>query len=134
MGTNYYWRHNACGTCDRYDEWHICKSRVSFRGRFEAPEWDEDTCSYGPQRPVVVSWQEWKALLRGGGEVWDEHGVRLAAAAFIADVESTSRAARRRQYDWCVAHPERVQNVDVVGDRGTWLDADGFSFYGGEFS
>lgn len=136
MGTNYYWRHNICACCNRYDEWHICKSLVSFQGHFDIDEWDEQTISYRPTKVLVASWEQWKTLLRTGGEVWSESGYSIPTDEFINDVESTDPANRRRQYDWCVSHPNYVDraHIDRVDRSGNWLDADGFSFYGGEFS
>lgn len=136
MGTNYYWRHNICTCCGRYDEWHICKSLISFEGHFGEPVWDEADLRFNSAPPLVTSWEEWKGLIRKDGEVWDEYGVQHDVEEFIPRVEATDPAARRRQYDWCAAHPERLGDIRVgpVGERSYWLDADGFSFYGGEFS
>lgn len=136
MGTNYFWRHNICTCCNRYDQMHICKSLVSFEGHFSKPDWDVANSRPIPALPLVTSWAEWKGVIRAGGEVWDEYGVRHDVEEFIARVEATDPAVRRRQYEWCVEHPDRVpvRDIDRVGERGEWLDADGFSFYGGEFS
>jgi hypothetical protein len=136
MGTNYYWRHNICSDCGRYDELHICKSLISFQGHFAEAEWDNVAKLYAPPALIVASWAGWKDLIRDGGEVWDEYGHRQVPEDFIARVEATDPVSRRRQYDWCVGHPEDVppRRIDRVGPRGEWLDADGFSFYGGDFS
>jgi hypothetical protein len=63
VGTNYYWRHNICFCCNRSDEWHICKSLISFeghgqpgdlvatvRGRARAHGWLCD--NPGPRKPA----------------------------------------------------------------------------------
>lgn len=136
MGTNYYWRHNICSCCGRYDELHICKSLVSFEGHFAEAERDETSGKYAPPAALIVSWSQWRNKLRDGGEVWDEYGLRHDTAEFIAFVEATDPVARRRQYEWCVNHPHIVppRRIDRIGPCGEWLDADGFSFYGGEFS
>lgn len=135
MGTNYYWRHNICSCCGRYDEWHICKSLVSFEGRFGEPDWDDAARKFLPAPPTVASWRQWRDLIRSGGEVWDEYGKQVDVEEFISDVESTDRANRRRQYDWVVDHPDPFWDRKFgVVSRGEWLDEDGFSFYGGEFS
>lgn len=117
MGTNYYLRTGICKTCDRYDEMHICKSMTSFQAH--------------PDKNIR-SWEDWKVWLRlDGAEVWSEYQYQIPTEKFIADVERVDRASRRRQYDWVVEH------LLVVGpdhrDR-YWLDANGFSFYDGEFS
>lgn len=136
MGANYYWRHDICSCCGRYDELHICKSLTSFQAQFAEAEWDDLAKQYAPPEPLAVSWSDWKDLIRKDGEVWDEYGHRQDVDDFIARVEATDPLSRRRQYDWCVNHPQDVprRRIDRVGPRGEWLDADGFSFYGGEFS
>lgn len=135
MSTNYYWRHNICSCCDRYDEWHIGKNLTSFEGRFGEPDWDDKTRTFLNPPPVVASWRQWRDLIRSGGQVWNEYGERIDTEVFIADVESTGEANRRRQYDWVANHtaPYWDRKLGVV-PRGEWLDEDGFSFYGGEFS
>lgn len=126
MGTNYYWHDHPCAHCGRSDAVrHICKSLRTFRGYFT---WDyqlEDV-------PEVVSWEEWKTLLRSSdGEIRDEYGAVHDVEEFIAACEAVPMEQRRRQFDWM------VENKDIVAEvrpGGEWLDADGFSFYGGEFS
>jgi hypothetical protein len=128
MGTNYYHRSAICECCHRYEERHICKSLTSFEGTVEWP--DEAPCA-----PVVTvgSWQDWKARILAEGEVWDEYGTHWPTADFIARVEATPDDARRRQHDWMVNNdPQRVSDGPAEGTE--WLDADGFSFYGGAFS
>src|SRR5690349_1926872 len=97
MGTNYYARKDACEHCGRGDEdIHICKSLVMFRG-------------YGPGDPLgeIKSWADWRAVLEQGElRIFDEYGQEHSVAAFIADVEATAPEARRRQYDWMVAHSD----------------------------
>lgn len=137
MGTNYYWRHNICDCCHRYDEMHICKSLRSFRGYFGEREWSDEHRRMLPAPPLVVSWRQWRDKLRSAGEVWDEYGTRQDTEEFIARVEAVPLADRRRQHDWVVEHyPPGVLGHRPVGVQpdGEWLDADGFSFYGGAFS
>lgn len=126
MGTNYYHRYNHCDCCGRYDERHICKSMVTFRGYRPDSDWPDDFTG-----PLLTSWRQWKAELLAGGSVWNEYGDALDTAEFIAAVESTRPDSRRRQYDRvqenAYRHPGRPTDQD-------WLDGDGFSFYGGEFS
>jgi hypothetical protein len=122
MGTNYYHRYNSCEHCGRHDERHICKSLVMFRG-YRSSEWDDP-----PSEDLIVDWRTWKTVLRADGEVWDEYGRHVPTEQFIADVEDTDKAARRRQYDFMMRHPG-------YGSSYTdWLDPDGFSFCDGEFS
>lgn len=133
MGTNYYHRTNICECCDRYDETHICKSLTSFEAVIV---WGgENDC----ERIVTVgSWQQWKYRILEGGQVWDEYGKMIPVATFVADVESVDPERRRWQYDWCVRNQGlsglRIPIVDCPTPDGEWLDADGFSFSGREFS
>lgn len=127
MSTNYYHRTNICSCCDRYDETHIGKNTSGFEAVID---WDTDD-----GRPVMVvsTWQEWKERLLAGGEVYDEYGTRIPTDEFIAERESLSMDARRRQYDWMAAN--RPSEISWVPERDhTWLDPEGFTFYGGEFS
>ena len=121
MGTNYYHRFNHCDCCGRYDERHICKSMVMFRGYRPAPDWPDEFAG-----PLLTSWRQWREALRQEGEVWDECGRQFDVQQFIAAVESTDPDSRRRQFEWVQAH-------GTVRDKD-WLDGDGFSFYDGEFS
>ena len=127
MGTNYYAIHETCTSCGRCDRTHICKSLISFQGHFI---WN----NRGEPEPWLTSWADWKDYLTNGPveHVVDEYGDKETVDDFIQMVEATSRDARRRQYDWMVAHePARCGRVAEGCD---WLDADGFSFYGGGFS
>jgi hypothetical protein len=130
MGTNYYWHPPACEHCGRSDDaLHVCKSHISFHGVFD---WDDD----GKPVPVIVSWEQWKHHLRTTeGRIVDEYGHEYDVEAFITRVESTSPEARRWQYDWVIEHVSTSRDRPLaVAPGGTWLDPDGFSFYGGEFS
>lgn len=126
MGTNYYHRYAHCDCCGRYDERHICKSMVTFRGYRPDPDWPDEFTG-----PLLASWRQWKReLIDRGGQVWDEYGRQHDLAEFIAAVESTKPEHRRRQCDWVQEH---AGDYGTRGDR-YWLDGDGFSFYDGEFS
>lgn len=125
MGTNFHHRYNLCECCGRYDERHICKSMRSFQGYRPDPQWPDDFTG-----PVIVTWEDWKAHLRAGGEVWDEYGKQWDVETFIADVETTPPNMRRMQYDWMVRHEGRF-GVTLDDD---WLDPDGFSFTDREFT
>lgn len=123
MGTNYYHRSNICTCCGRYDERHICKSMLSFQG-YKRPVGEDASFT------EVLSWADWKQELLAGGEIWSEYGYQVDTDQFIRDVESRAVQDRRRQYDWV------QENGNRYGERFRdryWLDADGFSFYDGEF-
>lgn len=129
MGTNYYWNSEPCDHCGRSDEQvHICKSLNSFRGHFL---WNDEADAY---TPWLVSWEQWKDYLRNHtGRLVDEYGGRHDVEDFIGRVEAVPMEARRRQFDWVLTH-RRGQASETPSPSGDWLDADGFSFYGGEFS
>lgn len=129
MGTNYYHRTDICPCCSRYEVTHICKSHITFEA---IVQWNDD----GTMAVVVSSWAQWKDRLRAGGEVWNEYREIIPTERFIADVEATDPQARRRQYDWLRdERPVWMQpHLDSVSPDGEWLDADGFSFSGREFS
>lgn len=134
MGTNYYHRSNICSCCRRYDETHICKSMVTFEA---VVEWREEP-NDGTQVVTVGSWQQWKERILAGGEVWDEYGEKWDTEKFIERVENVPLEHRRRQYEWCVEHGFGALIESSLTDgpepMGEWLDADGFSFSGREFS
>ena len=138
MGTNHYARAEApaalptCPTCNHTPEQpkalelHIGKSYISFQGYREE---DGNSTPYGE----IASVKDWAAVLRGerGGpplRVFSEYGDEWAVEEFLAVVYETSREERGRQYRWMVDHypPERRE--------GDWIDSEGFSFHGGDFT
>lgn len=128
MGTNYYLHEDACHTCGRGGEsLHICKSLTMFEGHFT---WDDD----GDWHPWLVSWSDWKLHLRAsGGAIRTEYGDTLTVESFVAAVEATPAADRRRQHDAIAADwSHRITAGPAPG--GDWLDADGFSFTGEDFT
>jgi hypothetical protein len=128
MGTNYYAVHDKCEHCGRFERTHICKSLITFRGQFT---WDSD----GDPEPWLTSWADWRHFLCGPkvDHIVDEYGDRHDITEFIDRVEASTPAARRRQYDSVMEHDLLHRKPGVV-PGGDWLDPDGFSFYGGEFS
>lgn len=121
MGTNYYARIAACPHCGRADEEvHICKSLRMFRGyrnEFES----------SPFNKVITSVADWREVLRRPDvRIFDEYGREHDTEQFLTAVSEVPLATRRRQYDWIVTHGR-----DASDD---WLDPEGFSFYGREFS
>lgn len=133
MGTNYYWESEPCGCCGHSSQrLHVCKSLVMFRGHFRKPDWDDDRSTPDVQLP---SWVEWRRfLLNTPGRIVDEYGDVHDRHRFIERVEATGRDARRRQCDWVRFNSPSGQVVDVPASGLDWLDGDGFSFYGDEFS
>lgn len=133
MGTNYYLHAPACSTCGRGDEpLHICKNLTMFQGHFT---WDDD----GDWHPWLTSWVDWRRHLRtaelAGATIRDEYGHTFTAQAFTHSVGRTLTEDRRRQFDAVAAHPmSGLKVVEHPEPGGVWLDADGFSFTGGEFT
>lgn len=124
MGTNFYHRFNKCDCCGRYDERHICKSGVIFRG-YRRPDYLDSDDPF----TEVLSWADWKGMILAGGEVWDEYGEKSDVRDFIAYVESHAPEQRRRQFDWMLENDR-----ESIREGRDWLDAEGFSFYSGEFT
>lgn len=121
MGTNYYAYPEPCSApcahCTQ-SEVHIGKSLVMFEAH--------DTSPWGR----IETWADWKRALRSPGvTVIDEYDTNHGVEGFIARVEATEPAARRRQYDAVRCnHPTHFARGD------DYLDPDGFSFTRGEFS
>jgi hypothetical protein len=119
MGTNYYATEapcpSPCAHCS-VETLHIGKSLVMFQGH-EASPW-------GPIR----SWQDWKRALLSHPRptITDEYDRTHTAESFIAEVEATDYASRRRQYEWMVDHYATSEN--------DWLDGDHFSFTSTDFT
>ena len=125
MGTNYFAIEAACpNPCDhcRQPEWHIGKSLRMFQAHDDTP-WGE-----------IESWSAWKDALRTPGVIIrNEYGEDCDVEEFIADVERVPMDQRRRQYD-AVREGGYPVHTDWRGRSYDYLDADGFSFYRGEFS
>lgn len=120
MGTNYYVIErecpHPCAHCEQ-QEWHICKSMVSFQGHEVSP-WGR-----------IESWADWKRILGFSGvRIRDEYGHFHEREDFIERVEGTETQYRRRQFEWM------RDNGYPVGQPHEWLDADEFSFTFSEFS
>ncbi len=132
MSTNYYWRRDICTHCDRYEELHI--------GHFAGGGWSFQ--GYVPSEFDVAntlritSWAEWKAELRKPGQLWSEYGYERPVEGFIEDIDAVSMKGRRRQYDWLKAHPHIIApgKLDRIEAGCDWLDEDGYSFHGGDFT
>lgn len=131
MSTNMYWhvgetresQHCRSCSCTEPIVLHIGKyagAALSFEGHF------------GPYK--LTSWAEWQAALRSSGHVETEYGSRVPTETFIAEVEGALKSDRRRQYDWVRDHHRLDDLLDRVEPGYYWLDADGFTFHGGEFS
>lgn len=136
MGTNYYWDFQACDRCGlSVDPVHICKNLSTWDSKIE---WDEESGCYLPTITGVEHWRIWMQVTSAGGVV-TEYGEHISTDEFWARVAEVPMEARRRSYDWCFT-PEalrydRTPRVsDVPAKDKYWLDHEGFTFYGGEFS
>lgn len=130
MGTNYYLRTAICKCCGRYDEQHICKSFHTFAAQYheeDDPPWETVV--------DVATWEAWKRRLRdevaAGGRIVDEYGTDWPLHTFIEAAEKHGPDPDRRQYRAIVAAGYKA---DLIEPGSTWVDADGFTFYAGEFS
>jgi hypothetical protein len=138
VSTNYEWhphpeRHDddpeAC------EEMHIGKQSGAGGGLLSYSMQGHSDTDFGP----LDSWAKWKQVMRAlpNSVVVDEYGRTLEVEEFIAKVEETTMANRRRQYDWMVAHGYEHMPVGIIPPidyTGDWLCADGFSFTYSEFS
>lgn len=121
MGTNYYANPAPCTApcahCTQ-TEVHIGKSLVMFEAH--------DTSPWGR----IETWADWKRALRSPGvTVSDEYNTPYGVEDFIARVEATEPAARRRQHD-----AVRRDHPVYYASGCDYLDPDGFSFTRGEFT
>lgn len=128
MSTNYYARYNTCDCCKRYDELHIGKfagKSWSFEGHFQ--DWNA---------PWLTTAEQWRQFLRSSeATIVNEYGREESVEEFIASIDEVSRSDRRRQYDWLDARRrEYGEYMDRVEPAHDWLDPEGYSFHGGEFS
>ena len=105
MGTNYYHRTNTCPRCGRYDEQHIGKSSAGWSFSFHGTE-------------TIRSYKGWLKVLEGGGKIFNEYGDEVTLADFKELVKYKSGGKK---------HAEEYP-------RDNWLDEEGYSFSGYEFS
>ncbi len=113
MGTNYYHRKDdVCPTCGREDEdVHIGKSSGGWTFSFHGTD-------------DIRSWEQWRAAL-AYGRIEDEYGRALTLPEFEELV--AAKLGGLRHYD----EMEREYPNSMWGE---WLDPEGHSFSGGEFS
>lgn len=115
MGTNYYHRRDVCPTCGKPDEIvHIGKASAGWTFSFHGTE-------------EIRSWQEWREVLRSGGEIRDEYGD-------VVSLERMEALVADRQHNdlnhttYCQReHPDHAR-------ADCWLDPEGHSFQRNEFS
>jgi hypothetical protein len=133
VGTNFYWHDRPCGHCGRKDVIHVGKRSAGWSFSFRGHLHDPDDGQVSPLGAPIKSRADWaKILVPERGQLLDEYGqqvddpaVWLAAlvppdAAMLA-FETSREISGRGLY-----------GVDFDPDE--WRDAEGFRFYGREFS
>ena len=112
MGTNYYVRTNGCDKCERFDEVHIGKSSMGWTFSFRGYKSTLDP--FG----IIVSAKQWFRVLKDRA-IYDEYGdeVRFSELKELVKVKAK----------------EENNHADQYND-GNWIDDDGHSFSGTEFS
>lgn len=114
MGTNYYHHRDVCATCGRAGGVeHIGKSSAGWTFSFHGTE-------------EIRSYEDWLSVLQGGGEIRDEYGRIIDLETFASMVEC-KQSASRRHYDFVKEHHPALMDDE-------WLDEEGHSFSGVEFS
>ncbi len=104
-GTNYYHRKNTCKCCGRYDEVHIGKASIGWSFGFHGTD-------------EIRSTLDWMEELRTG-QIFDEYGSELSSDEFW-DLVAVSRG----KLNYAIERP----------GPNDWMDQDGWSFGGYEFS
>lgn len=144
MSTNYYVQYNECLYCQqRPESLHIGKAVgdgygpiwSSFEGHFTTSE-------DGTQLRWLTSWKEWHIYLyevvitKAEAVIIDEYGLTVSLNQFVMLVEVTKKEQREKQFRAAQRNRRYLQLSDAsrVLPNRDWLDEDGFSFYGGEFS
>lgn len=130
MGTNYYWRHDACTHCHRHEQTHVGKSShgwsFGFHGfRNSDTDWQPEV--FG--RPVV-SRADWARVFKDfPGVLVNEYDEQIPdPVAWITALEPPTDSQIAREYDR--SRPRWPE----VNDAREWRDTEGFRFYAGEFS
>lgn len=85
MGTNYYYRYDICGHCQRYKERHIGKSSYGWKFLFKAyvEHWD---------RPIIKSIDDLVIFIqKNPGKIFDEYNVECSLEDFWGMVESKQK-------------------------------------------
>ena len=108
MGTNYYAIFDECPDCHRYDELHIGKCSAGWAFMFE-----------GHRGKNIQSFQDWLTFL-------SKDGVRIR--------DEYDRPATLEQFKEMVKQKTDGRKVESSGGRECWLDNDGHSFSGYDFS
>lgn len=139
MGTNFFWRFNACDHCERYNEAHVGKRSGGWSFGFRAwphklmdenyPDW-----GYDPESPFgfeVMSRADWREVFTVWlGRLFDEYGREepdpLAWLDGLA-VPDAEQIGKEDSPEWLGPY------ADTVRDR-QHRDAEGFRFGAYEFS
>lgn len=129
MGTNYYWRHNICEHCGRYEEVHIGKSSAGWQFTLHGYR-DNLIHLSDPEVELsvkVLSWKDWKELLSREGKIFNEYGNEVPLADLVANVEAPERKGMLNHYDYCQEHHESCL-------KDMWKDPEGYCLWDTYFS
>lgn len=129
MGTNYYFQYHT--ETGRAKDLHIGKNSYGWEFGFRGykGEWEDRE---------IKSFADWKNLFKEReGQIFDEYDQPISVKELLALIESSSMGKRKDDASikkplnhtiYCREHhPEHAE-------RDCWLDEDGWSFCGTEFS
>lgn len=141
MSTNYYLHYPKCKLCKKTPErLHICHTAATsftFQGHFDKHD-----------EAWLVSWSDWKQYLAEQcadpdlasemrAQIRTEYGALCSFKAFVDMVESTSVEARSARHNFMRYEYKPMLGLKPqlgrIAPGYDWLDAESFSFYGGEF-
>jgi hypothetical protein len=118
MGINYYHFPHECPCCRHKDRAHIGKSSWGWTFSFQGTE-------------TIRSWRDWQLILSAGGEIRDEYGCTVPLDDLRALIES-KRTAQHNHTTYCRSSNDPWTRL--YGNEECWLDEEGNSFSGRDFS
>ena len=123
--TRFFWRHNACAHCGRYDEMYI---GAAFDGMFKFLFQGYRRGPKGLLLKKVVSFEDWVTLLESGGKIYDQYERQWTIKEFLALVnENQDRKCdflySRKDFYFRGAHCWQ-DNADYSFCDGEWNEGD----------
>lgn len=119
MGTNYYTVKNICEHCHRHDrDLHIGKSSAGWTFSFQGYRADYHV-------PKIETYEQWLDMLKEE-RIFDEYGEEITLAELKEIVEKKRSEPNNHTTYVEIHHPDHAKNC--------WLDGQGNSFTGVEFS
>jgi len=133
MGTNYYFRYNICGCCNRYDEIHIGKSSGGWQFLFHAVDEVISLKTIDPKSALlnqdesnlrIRSYSQWRSLIDQyvsqykTASIRDEYGGEISPEDFytLIDLKKNDKS-----------------HFEDINDKYCFLDPEGYNFIDGEF-